>query len=47
VREIAECAAEIKACSLDELSEATCRAAHEFFHKLQPAGSPKGRNAER
>lgn len=35
VREIAEVAAEVKGCSLEELSEATCRTAKEFFPKLR------------
>ncbi len=34
VKEIAAVAAEVKGCSLDELSAATCRTAHEFFPKL-------------
>jgi TatD DNase family protein len=34
VRDIAEVAAQVKHCSLDELSEATCRTAREFFRKL-------------
>jgi TatD DNase family protein len=34
VKEIADTIAEVKGCSLDELSAATCRAAHEFFHRL-------------
>ncbi len=34
VKEIASVAAETKACPLDELSAATCRAAHEFFPRL-------------
>jgi TatD DNase family protein len=34
VREIAQVAAEVKKCSLDELSAATCAAAHGFFPKL-------------
>jgi TatD DNase family protein len=34
VREIATVAAQVKGCTLDELSAATCRAAHEFFPKL-------------
>jgi 4-hydroxy 2-oxovalerate aldolase len=34
VREIAAVAAKVKGCSLDELSEATCRAAAGFFAKL-------------
>lgn len=36
VKEIAEMAAQVKACSLDDLSAATCQAAHEFFPKLDP-----------
>jgi len=35
VREIARVAAQVKGCSLDELSAATCQAAHAFFPKLQ------------
>jgi TatD DNase family protein len=35
VREIALRAAEVKGCSLEELSAATCAAAHEFFPKLR------------
>jgi TatD DNase family protein len=35
VREIAEVAAQVKGCSLDQLSEATCRAARSFFPKLR------------
>jgi len=34
VREIARVAAQVKGCSLEELSEWTCAAAHEFFPKL-------------
>ena len=34
VKEISETAAQAKSCSLDELSAATCRTAHEFFPKL-------------
>jgi TatD DNase family protein len=34
VKEISEAVAQIKMCSLDELSAATCRAAGEFFPKL-------------
>jgi TatD DNase family protein len=34
VKEIAETIAEVKGCSLDELSRATCEAAHGFFQKL-------------
>lgn len=34
VREIAQVAAQVKGCSLEELSEWTCAAAHEFFPKL-------------
>jgi TatD DNase family protein len=34
VREISEMVAQIKNCSADELSAATCQTAREFFHKL-------------
>ena len=34
VRDIATVAAQVKNCSIEELSQATCRAAHEFFRKL-------------
>lgn len=34
VKEIAAVAAQVKQCSLDELSAATCAAAHQFFPKL-------------
>ena len=34
VKEIAETVAQVKACSLEELSRATCEAAHHFFPKL-------------
>lgn len=34
VRQIAEVAAQVKNCSLEELSAATCRTAREFFPKL-------------
>jgi TatD DNase family protein len=34
VRDIAAVAAEVKGCSLAELSQATCAAAHDFFPKL-------------
>jgi TatD DNase family protein len=34
VKEIAETVAQVKLCSLDELSAATCRTAQEFFPKL-------------
>jgi TatD DNase family protein len=34
VKEIAEVAAQVRRCSLDELSAVTCRAAQEFFPKL-------------
>jgi TatD DNase family protein len=34
VKEIAEVAARAKGCSVDDLSRATCRTAHEFFPKL-------------
>jgi TatD DNase family protein len=39
VREIAKVAAEAKGCTLTELSEATCAAAHRFFPKLNAAGN--------
>lgn len=35
VKEIAELAAQVKGCSLEELSEATCRTVREFFPKLK------------
>jgi len=35
VKEIADVAAQVKGCSLDELSAATCGAAREFFPKLR------------
>jgi len=35
VKEIAEVAAQVKGCSLEELSAATCQTAHEFFPKLR------------
>ena len=35
VKEIADLAAQVKGCSLDELSAATCRTAREFFPKLK------------
>jgi TatD DNase family protein len=35
VKEISEIVAQVKGCSLEELSAATCRTAHEFFPKLQ------------
>ncbi|MEI7533336.1 MAG: TatD family hydrolase [Verrucomicrobiae bacterium] len=34
VKEVSETVARVKLCSLDELSAATCRTAHEFFPKL-------------
>jgi TatD DNase family protein len=34
VKQIAEVVAEVKGCSLEELSEATCRTAKEFFPRL-------------
>lgn len=34
VKEVSETVAQVKNCSLDELSAATCRTAHEFFPKL-------------
>jgi TatD DNase family protein len=36
VKEISLLAAEVKGCSLEELSRATCEAAHRFFPKLTP-----------
>jgi TatD DNase family protein len=35
VKEISEMAAQVKNCSLEELSQATCATAHEFFPKLK------------
>jgi TatD DNase family protein len=35
LKETAEVAARVKGCTLDELSSATCQAAHEFFPKLK------------
>jgi TatD DNase family protein len=35
VKEIAEMAAQVKGCSLERLSEATCQTAHEFFRGLK------------
>jgi TatD DNase family protein len=35
VKEISETVAQVKMCSLDELSAATCRTAHEFFPKIR------------
>lgn len=35
VKEISEAAAQVKNCSLEELSRATCQTAHEFFPKLR------------
>ncbi|MGO8837973.1 MAG: TatD family hydrolase, partial [Limisphaerales bacterium] len=34
VKEISEVAAQVRACTLDELSAATCQTAAEFFPKL-------------
>jgi TatD DNase family protein len=34
VRELSEVVAQVKGCSLDQLSEATCQTAHAFFPKL-------------
>jgi len=34
VREISETVAEVRKCSLEELSEVTCATAHQFFPKL-------------
>ncbi len=36
VKEIAQAAAQIKGCSLDELSAATCTTGHRFFPRLKP-----------
>jgi TatD DNase family protein len=36
VKEISEVIAEVKICSLEELSAATCRTADEFFPKMRP-----------
>ena len=35
VKEIAETVAQVKNCSLDELSAATCRTAHQFFRETR------------
>ena len=35
VKEISETVAQVKLCSLDELSTATCRVAHDFFSKMR------------
>jgi TatD DNase family protein len=35
VKEISETAAQVKECSLEELSRATCECAHQFFPKLR------------
>jgi TatD DNase family protein len=37
VKEISETVAQVKNCSLEELSAATCRTAHDFFFKLARA----------
>jgi TatD DNase family protein len=34
VKEISEAVAQIKKCTLSELSQATCATAHKFFQKL-------------
>ncbi len=34
VKEISVVAAQVKNCSLEELSKATCKTAHQFFQKL-------------
>jgi len=34
VKEISEAIAQVKKCSLEELSVATCKTAQEFFQKL-------------
>jgi Tat protein secretion system quality control protein TatD with DNase activity len=36
VKEISEVAAQVKSCTLADLSAATCATAHAFFHKLAP-----------
>ena len=41
VKEIAEVAARVKGCTLDELSAATCAAAAKFFPKLAPDSVPR------
>jgi TatD DNase family protein len=38
VKEIAEVVAEVKGCSVEQLSAATCATAHKFFPKLLNAG---------
>jgi TatD DNase family protein len=35
LKEISETIAQARQCSLEELSEATCQTAREFFHKLK------------
>jgi TatD DNase family protein len=35
VKEISETVAQVKLCSLDELSAVTCRVAHDFFQKMR------------
>jgi TatD DNase family protein len=35
VKEISETIAQVKMCSLEELSAATCKTATEFFHKMR------------
>jgi TatD DNase family protein len=35
VKELSESVALVKGCSIDELSSATCYAAHQFFRKLE------------
>ena len=37
IREISGIVAQVKNCSLEELSAATCKTAHEFFPKINPA----------
>lgn len=39
VRDIATVAAQVKACTLEELSAATCATACHFFHKMPPVGA--------
>jgi TatD DNase family protein len=41
VKEISEIVAQVKNCSLAELSAATCATAHEFFGKLTWSGTPR------
>jgi len=36
VKQISETVAQVKDCSLEELSRVTCQTAHDFFPKLAP-----------